>query len=142
MERTTIKKANRLHKRVGTFILSCIGSNGYPQVKAVVPPKYRRVIDEIYFCTNTSSKFTNAIMQNPKTSVYFYSRKLIWKGCSLQGDMEIVTDRDIKKQYWQNKYKNAYKEKSYADPDFCLIRFKPKTGRFYSWYKIIDFVIE
>ena len=141
MGKTTAEKAEKLHKRVNTFVLSCVGSDGYPQVKAVVPPKYRKTIKEIYFCTNTSSKFANAVMQNPKTSVYFYSRALIWKGCSLQGDMEIVTDTEIKKQYWQNKYKNAYKEKSYTDPDFCLIRFTAKSGRFYSWYKVSDFTI-
>jgi len=138
----TIKqKAERLHKRVNTFILTCVGTDGYPLTKAVVPCKYRESISEMYFCTNTSSKFANEISKNPKSSVYFFSRRLIWKGCMLKGKMEIVTDLTVKKKYWLNKFKNAYPEKSYTDPDFCVLRFVPETGRYYSWYKVEDFDI-
>ena len=138
---TVKQKAEKLYKKVDTFILTCIGSDGYPFVKAVVPGKYRELIDEMYFCTNTASKFTAEISNNPKTCVYFYSRKLIWKGCMLKGKMEIVSDISVKKKYWQNKFKDAYSEKSYTDPDFCVLKFIPKTGRFYSWYKPEDFEI-
>ena len=48
----------------GVF-LSCVGSDGYPLTKAVVPGKYRESLKEIYFCTNTSSKFAAAISKNP-----------------------------------------------------------------------------
>ena len=138
----TIKqKAEKLYKTVNTFILTCVGTDGYPLTKAVVPGKYRENINEIYFCTNTSSKFTAEINKNPKASVYFYNRKLIWKGCLLKGKMEIVSDINIKKKYWQNKFKNAYPEKSYTDPDFCALKFVLKNGRYYSWYKLEDFEI-
>ena len=138
---TTKQKAEKLYKRVNTFILSCVGIDGYPYTKAVVPAKYRESINEIYFCTNTSSKFAAEISKNPKASVYFYSRKIIWKGCMLKGKMEIVSDLNIKKKYWQNKFKNAYPEKSYTDPDFCVLKFITESGRFYSWYKLEDFEI-
>ena len=138
----TIKqKAEKLHKTVNTFILTCVGTDGYPLTKAVVPGKYRENINEIYFCTNTSSKFTAEINKNPKASVYFYSRRIIWKGCLLKGKMEIVSDINIKKKYWQNKFKNAYPEKSYTDPDFCVLKFITENGRYYSWYKLEDFEI-
>jgi len=137
---TTKQKAEKLYKCVNTFILSCIGTDGYPHTKAVVPDKYRESIDEIYFCTNTSSRFSTEINKNPKASVYFYSRKLIWKGCMLKGKMEIVSDLMIKEKHWQKKFKNAYPEKSYTDPEFCLLKFTPEVGRFYSWYKLEDFV--
>ena len=134
------QKAEKLYKGVNTFILSCIGADGYPLTKAVVPDKYRKSMDEIYFCTNTSSRFSVEISKNPKASVYFYTRKLIWKGCMLKGKMEIVSDLLIKKKHWQEKFKNAYPEKSYTDPEFCLLKFTPKVGRFYSWYRLEDFV--
>jgi general stress protein 26 len=138
----TIKqKAETLYKSVNTFILTCIGTDGYPLTKAVVPGKYRESINEIYFCTNTSSKFAAEIAKNPKAGVYFYTRKLIWKGCMLKGKMEIVFDLAIKEKYWQNKFKNAYPKKSYTDPDFCVLKFIPESGRFYSWYKPEDFEI-
>src|SRR5215510_8088648 len=138
---TTMQKVEKLYKKVNTFILSCVGSDGYPLTKAVVPGKHRETIEEMYFCTNTSSNFVAEIRNNPKTSVYFYSRRLIWKGCFLKGKMEIVSENVLKEKYWQNKFKNAYPQKSYTDSDFCLIKFTPKTGRFYSWYKLEDFEV-
>ena len=138
---TLKQKAEKLHKQVNTFVLTCVGTDGYPLSKAVVPGKHREQISEMYFITNTSSKYAVEISKNSKASVYFYTRKLIWKGCMLKGKMEIVLDLTIKKKYWQNKFKNAYPQKSYTDPDFCVLKFVPETGRFYSWYKLEDFEI-
>lgn len=53
--------------------------------------------------------------------------------------MEIVNDMTEKEKFWQNKFKSAYAEKSYTDPDFCLLKFTPISGRFYSWFKPQDF---
>ena len=137
---TPKEKAERLHKKVNTFILSCVGEDGYPLTKAVVPGKHRESLSELYFCTNTSSNFAAAISKNPKAGVYFYSRKLIvWKGCYLKGDMEIVIDMSVKEKFWDNKYKGAYEEGSFTDPDFCVLRFKPHSGRFYANFTISDF---
>jgi len=137
---TAKEKAEKLHKKVGTFILSCIGSDGYPLTKAVVPGKHRESLSEIYFCTNTSSKFADEISKNSKSNVYFYSKKIFWyKGCLLKGDMEIVSDMSTKEKYWQNAFKNAYPQKSFTDPDFCVLKFTPTSGRFYSDFKLEDF---
>ena len=136
---TPKEKAERLHKRVNAFILSCIGSDGYPLTKAVVPGKHRESLNELYFCTNTSAKFVAEINKNPKASVYFYSQKLAWKGCLLKGDIEVVTDMNIKEKYWLNKFKNAYAEKSFTDPDFCVLKFIPSAGRFYANFTLADF---
>lgn len=138
---TTREKAEKLYRNVNTFILTCVGEDGYPLTKAVVPGKHRESLKELYFCTNTSSKFVAEIIKNTKASVYFYSRGIVWKGCLLKGDMEIVEDMRIKEKYWQNKFKNAYPQKSFAAPEFCVLRFVPKSGRFYSWYKPNDFAI-
>ena len=139
---TAKEKADQLHKKVKTFLLSCVGSDGYPLTKAVVPGKHRASLSELYFCTNTSSNFVAAVSENPKSSVYFYSRKLIlWKGCYLKGDMEIVKDTHIKETFWDKKYAGAYEEGSFTDPDFCVLRFTPHSGRFYANFTIADFEI-
>ena len=136
------ERAERLYRKVSTFFLTCVGSDGYPLTKAVVPGKYRKSLSELFFCTNTSSKFVAEVSKNPKSNVYFYSRMIIWfKGCMLKGDMEIVTDMGIKEKYWQNIYKNAYPEKSFTDPDFCVLRFTPTSGRFYADFKVEDFEV-
>ena len=137
---TVKEKAERLHKKVNTFMLTCIGSDGYPLTKAVVPGRYRESLNELYFCTNTSSNFVVEISRNPKSNVYFYSRMLIWfKGCLLKGNMDIVSDMNIKEKYWQSIYKNAYPQKSFTDPEFCVLRFIPISGRYYADFKIEDF---
>jgi len=139
---TTRQKAEQLHRKVNTFILTCNGVDGYPQTKAVVPGKFRESLTELYFCTNTSSNFVAEISKNPKSSVYFYSRKfIVWKGCSLKGEMEIVSDISVKEKYWQEKFKEAYVEKSFTDPDFCVLKFTPKSGRFYANFTIEDFEV-
>lgn len=135
------EKAENLYRKVNTFILTCVGADGYPLTKAVSPGKYRESLNELYFCTNTSSKFVAGIKKSSKASVYFYSRRLIWKGCLLKGDMEIVTDMSIKEKYWQSKFKNAYPQKSFTDPDFCVLKFVSKSGRYYSLFKPEDFEI-
>ena len=138
---TTREKAERLYRKVNAFILTCTGSDGYPLTKAVSPGKYRGSMGEIYFCTNTSSNFVAEISKNAKACVYFYSQRLMWKGCQLKGDMEIVTDLGIKEKYWQNKFKNAYPQTSFVDPDFCVLKFIPKSGRYYSLFKPENFEI-
>ncbi len=138
---TTRQKAEKLYKQVNTFMLTCVGKDGYPLTKAVSPAKHRESINEIYFCTNTSSRFADAIAENPKGNVYFFSRKLVWEGCLLKGDFFIVTDMSVKEKYWQSQFKNAYPEKSVTDPDFCVVRFVPAAGRYYAWFKPEDFVL-
>lgn len=138
----TKDNAEKLFKRVKTFVLTCVDKDGYPITKAVVPGKHRESLSEIYFCTNTSSNFATAIKGNPKGGVYFYSRKLLkWQGCMLKGDFEIVTDIAARQKYWQEKFKGAYAEKSYTDPDFCLLKFTPTSARYYCNFTIQDFEV-
>jgi len=116
------EKAEKLHKKVKTFMISCVGGDGYPLIKAVVPAKHRSSLNEIYFCTNTSSKFVQAISHDSKSSVYFYTKTpVLWQGCMLKGDMEIVADMNVKEYYWDDKFKDAYPEKSPTDPEFLCI---------------------
>ena len=137
---TAREKAEQLHKKVNTFMLSCIGADGYPVTKAVVPGRYRESLRALYFCTNTSSKFVAEISQNPKGNVYYFKRVLMsFKGCLLKGDFEVVNDMGIKETYWQNMFKQAYEQKSFTDPDFCVLKFTPNSGRFYANFAIEDF---
>jgi len=136
------EKAEKLYKKVNTFILSVVSEDGYPLTKAVVPGKHRESLNEIYFATNTSSNFAKTIIKNSKGSIYFYSRKLlIWKGCFLKGNFEVITDMETKQKYWQEKFKGAYAEKAYTDPDFCLLKFAPIEGRLYANFTLEDFKI-
>jgi general stress protein 26 len=55
--------------------------------------------------------------------------------------MEIVSDMAVKEKFWQNLYKNAYPQKSFTDPDFCVLRFISALGRLYANFTITDFEI-
>ena len=68
---TTKERVEHLYKNVDVFILSCVDLDGYPMTKAVVPGKNRESLTELYFSTNTSSKFAAGINKNPKASVYY-----------------------------------------------------------------------
>lgn len=46
---TVKEQAEKLYKSVNTFILSCVGEDGYPMTKAVVPGKFRNSLEELYF---------------------------------------------------------------------------------------------
>ena len=137
---TPHQQAEKLHQKVGTFIISSIGEDGYPLTKAVVPAVHRDSLGEIYFGTNATSKFAQAVSKNPKAGVYFYSKKFIfvWRGCYLKGNMEIVTDMATKERYWDAKYKAAYETQAFTDPDYCLLKFTPISGRYYANFNLHD----
>jgi general stress protein 26 len=130
--------ANQLHQKVKVFIVSCVDQNGFPLTKAVVPAKYRESIENLYFCTNTSSRFVTALKINSNGSVYFYQKKLVgvWRGCYLQGHFEIINDITLKQHFWDDKFKGAYEQGTYLDPDFCLLKFTPINGRLYANYTL------
>jgi len=137
---TAKQQAERLHKKVDTFLLTCVGADGYPMTKAVVPAKHRDSVSELFFTTNTSSNFAAAIEASGKSSVYFFHKGLFsWQGCLLKGNMEIVTDMSIKEKYWQEKFKDAYPQKSFTCSEFCVLKFVPMSGRFYANYTIENF---
>ena len=62
----TKEQAERLYKKVNTFILSCVDSDGYPMTKAVIPGKHRESLKELYFTTNTSSREDFIQVTQPK----------------------------------------------------------------------------
>ena len=72
---TPKQKAEKLHRKVNTFILTCVGEDGYPLTKAVVPGKHRESLKELFFCTNTSSKFAATISEEPKIQRLFLQPK-------------------------------------------------------------------
>ena len=139
-----LQKASILYKRVRKFILCGIDDDGYPTAKAVLPSNNRDSISEMYFVTNTASNYVRQIEKNSKASVYFFN-PVLFKGCLLKGTMEVCNDMATKEKLWKNSYAPAYpqgKELKYQDPDFCVLKFTPKCGRYYFMFKKYDFVVE
>lgn len=138
----TKEKAEALLKKAKKFILCGIDAQGYPTAKAVLPSKERDSLAGMYFVTNTGSNYVGQIKANDKASVYFFS-SVFYKGCLLKGKMETCDDETVKARLWKNSYKGAYPEpdKKYLDPDFCVLKFTPESGRYYSFFKTSEFEI-
>jgi general stress protein 26 len=133
-------------KTIGNLIdhatVSIIGSvddNGYPNTKAMLPPRQRKGIKQIYFTTNLSSMRVKQYTDNPKASVYFFDKRF-YRGVMLRGTMTVLKDSKSKKMIWQDGDELYYKE-GVNDPDYCVLRFTAENGRYYHNFKSEDFEV-
>lgn len=132
---------NFINKRKISFIGS-IDENGFPNIKAMLKPRQHNGLKEFYFSTNTSALRTRQYLRNPHASIYFYRKGLIkYEGAMLIGKMEVLTDQETKDKLWRKGDSLFYKGGK-TDPDYCVLRFTAKTGRYYCDLKSKSFDID
>lgn len=119
--------------------LSYVDGDGFPITKAMLRPRERNGIKEIWFSTNTSSNKVRFFKENNKASVYFVDRRF-FRGVSLVGTVEVLETPAAKERLWQIGDKMYYKE-GVTDPDYCVLKFTAIKGRYYSNFKSEDFEI-
>jgi general stress protein 26 len=125
--------------------LSTIDSDGFPITRALLNTRYKERYPEfskffnnledkyvMYFSTNTSSSKIDHLKKNPKVSVYFCAPE-DFKGVMFGGEVEIIDDMDIKREFWLDTSVRYY-PKGLEDPDYTILRFNPKNATFY--YKL------
>ena len=134
-----INKALKLAKNKIAFVGS-INENNAPNIKAMLVAK-RDGLKTFYFASNNSAVRTGQYIKNNKSCIYFYGG-LIYKGLMLEGIMEVLNDIDNKKLIWKNGMKSVYKNGGINDPDYCVLKFTAKNGRYYYWYKTETFELE
>ena len=122
-----------------TAFIASVDSDGFPNMKAMLPPRKRNGLREIWFSTNTSSLRVAQYRANPKASVYFYDRRF-FRGVQLVGTMEVLEDAAIKEDLWEAGDKTYY-PKGVTDPDYCVLKFTAQNGRYYSNFKSEDFEV-
>ena len=122
-----------------TSFIAYVDDEGFPITKAMLKPRERKGIKEIYFSTNTSSNKVKCFKQNNKASVYFIDKRF-YRGISLVGTVEVIETPEIKERIWQVGDKMYYKE-GVTDPDYCVLKFTAFKGRYYSNFKSEDFEI-
>jgi general stress protein 26 len=108
-------------------------------MKAMLKPRKRVGIREIWFSTNTSSMRVAQYRENPKASVYFCDRRF-FRGAMLIGTMEVLEDAAIKEEIWE-RGDTMYYPKGVTDPDYCVLKFTAQSGRYYSNFKSEDFAV-
>lgn len=134
-----IKKASKLANKKIAFVGS-VNENNDPNIKAMAVAKHDG-LKTFYFASNNSAIRTGQYKNNNKACVYF-SGGLIYKGLMLEGTMEILNDEYSKKLIWKNKFKGAYKNGGINDPDYCVLKFTAKAGRYYYWHETESFILE
>ncbi len=115
-----------------------VDEDGFPNMKAMNAP--RKIEDNsFYFSTNTSSMRVQQFLNNPKASIYFYSKgRFKYEGVMLVGTMEVLQDEEIKREIWQVGDTMYYK-KGVTDPDYCVLKFTAAKGRYYSAFQSENF---
>lgn len=85
--------------KAGTCFISYVDEDGFPVTKAMLPPRERNGIKELWFSTNTSSNKVKSFRRNNKAGVYFMDRRFsgvstfrgrwkCWKRLRQNEDME------------------------------------------------------
>lgn len=134
------KTLGNLIEKQGVAYISSIDEEGFPNTKAMLPPRKREGIKIFYFTTNTSSMRVSQYKINSKACIYFCDRRF-FRGIMLKGTMEILEDSLSKEMIWKNG-DEMYYPKGVTDPDYCVLKFTAESGRFYSNFKSENIIIK
>ncbi len=126
--------------KITVSIISSIDEAGFPNTKAMLPPRKREGIRSLYFSTNTSSMRVGQFHLNPKACVYFFDKRF-FRGVMLRGTMEVLVDVQSKEMIWRDG-DEMYYPLGVADQDYCVLKFTAENGRYYSNFKSEDFKVE
>lgn len=139
MMRDAEKTIGNLIDRQGVAFISSVDEEGYPNTKAMLPPRKREGIRTIFFSTNTSSMRVRQYRANPKACLYFCDRRF-FRGVMLKGTVEVLEDAEIKEIIWREG-DTMYYPLGVTDPDYCVLKFTAQTGRYYSSLKSENFEV-
>ncbi len=127
-----------IKKQKVSFVCS-VDENGFPNVKAMLKPRKQVGLKEFYFSTNSSSMRVKQYLDNPNASIYFYHKGIVrYEGVMLTGTMEVLTDQKTKDMIWRKGDTMFYKG-GVTDPDYCVLKFTAKSGRYYCDMKTESF---
>ncbi|MDR3332864.1 MAG: pyridoxamine 5'-phosphate oxidase family protein [Synergistaceae bacterium] len=139
MMRDPEKTIGSLIDKQGVSFVGSVDGDGFPNMKAMLPPRKREGIKVFWFTTNTSSMRVAQFRQNPKACVYFYDKRF-FRGVQLLGTMDVLEDSESKEMIWRDGDTMYYKG-GVTDPDYCVLRFTAQNGRYYTNFASQDFSV-
>lgn len=139
MMRDSVKTVGNLIDKQSVAFISSIDADGFPNTKAMLPPRKREGLRTFYFTTNTSSMRVSQYRQNPKACLYFCDKRF-FRGVMLTGEVEVLEDAASKEMIWRDGDTMYYSE-GVTDPDYCVLKFTAAKGRYYSNFKSENFDI-
>ena len=140
MLRDAEQTIGNLIDKQGVSFISSVDGDGFPNTKAMLPPRKREGIKVFYFTTNTSSMRAAQYRTNPRACIYFCDRRF-FRGVMLKGTMEVLEDAESKEMIWREG-DTMYYSKGVTDPDYCVLRFTAQTGRYYTNFSSQDFIVQ
>jgi general stress protein 26 len=140
MMRDPTQTIGNLIDRQRVSIISSVDSEGFPNTKAMLPPRKREGIKTFWFSTNTSSMRVAQYRANPNACIYFFDRRF-FRGVMLKGTMEVMEDAETKEMIWQEG-DTMYYSGGVADPDYCVLKFTAHNGRYYAGFDSESFDVE
>jgi general stress protein 26 len=129
---------NLIDKQSIAFIGS-LDEQGFPNMKAMLPPRKREGIKKFWFTTNTSSQRVAQYRMSSKACIYFCDNRF-FRGVQLIGTMEVLEDAKTKKMIWQEG-DTKYYSGGVTDPDYCVLKFTAQKGRYYANFRSEEFDI-
>lgn len=140
MMRDAVQTIGNLIDKQGVSFISSVDSGGFPNTKAMLPPRKREGIKTFFFTSNTSSLRAAQYRENPKACIYFCDKRF-FRGAMLKGIMEVLEDAASKEMIWREG-DTMYYSKGVTDPDYCVLKFTAQSGRYYTNFSSEDFIIE
>lgn len=134
-----VQTIGNLIDKAGVSFIASVDGEGFPNMKAMLPPRKREGIKYFYFTTNTSSLRVRQYRDNPKASIYFCDRRF-FRGVMLTGTMEVLEDSASKEMIWREG-DTMYYPLGVTDPDYCVLKFTAREGRYYSNFKSENFSV-
>ena len=133
------KTIGKIIDKQSVCYISSIDKEGFPNTKAMLRPRKRNGIKELYFSTNTSSLKVQSFKENTKACVYFCDKRF-FRGIMIKGKVEVLEDKESKEMIWQFGDTMYYK-KGVTDLDYCVLKFTSISARYYSNFKSEDIEI-
>ncbi|MDR0439732.1 MAG: pyridoxamine 5'-phosphate oxidase family protein [Candidatus Accumulibacter sp.] len=137
MMRNPGQTVGTLIDKQGVALIASIDENGFPNMKAMLPPRKREGIREFWFTTNTSSMRAAQYQRNQNAAICFYDKRF-FREVQIVGVMKVLADAETREMIWRDG-DTMYYAGGVADPDYCVLKFTARKGRYYSNFKSEDF---
>jgi general stress protein 26 len=145
MEEKELKQAClNLLETTDVMYLSTIRSDGFPHTRIMSNLRHKKehpglveIFEQhkedflIYMATSSSSEKMQQIRANPKVSIYFSfysSDPSEFKCLMLGGEIKEVTDKQLKKQLWQDGWEMFWPGGA-DDPEFTILKLMPAFAK-------------
>lgn len=109
-------------------IACSVDETGFPNAKTMFVRAHED-LRTFWFSSNVSAERTKSWQEDSKACIYFLDSEAI-HGLMLIGEMEVCTDDETKKAYWQPG-DIMYYSQGPTDPDYCMLKFTADKGNYW-----------